>query len=282
MLQGSHSFHTGRVFQENPGSQSLRAERDDTAVTMPSLTQPPPKKRRHDDHDANGEYHLFPQDFHHEFYQQHHGPHPRKIIQISSPLTKKMRLNAERSGLYEQRQSPLAPTSRHNHSRSPSATKVAPKGPTTTSHTLLSPCHICHRKPTKKKELDSYADCEGCGERTCYVCIRECLGWKTTEHNDLFDHEVLMRDQDNREDEQQDGERGPEHFDQSFSMEDAPEGENQPHNDQRYDSEVDQDPTKRGGTWGNGNRGHRGRICSQCCVEKGPEGEVICLGCLEG
>lgn len=265
---------------------------------MPSLTQPPPKKRRHDDHDANGEYHLLygnsytgylfasadkpslsPQDFHHDFYQQHHVPHPRKIIQIPSPLAKKMRMNTERSGVEEQRQSPLAPTLRHNHSRSPSATKIATKAPTTTSHNLLVPCHICHRKPTKKNELDSYADCEGCGERTCYVCIRECLGWKTTGHHGRFDHEVLMRDQDNRE--QPDEGRDAEHFYQSFRMEDAPIGENQPHNDQRGDSEADQDPTKRGGTWGNGNRGHRGRICSQCCVEKGPEGEVICLGCLE-
>ncbi|EPE31525.1 hypothetical protein GLAREA_12281 [Glarea lozoyensis ATCC 20868] len=40
----------------------------------------------------------------------------------------------------------------------------------------LSPCHICRRKPTSKHELDGFADCEGCGERTCYVCIRECLG----------------------------------------------------------------------------------------------------------
>ncbi|KUI67306.1 hypothetical protein VM1G_02672 [Cytospora mali] len=245
---------------------------------MPSLTQPPlAKKRRHDDHDANGEYHLFSQDFHHDFYQQHHATHPRKIIQISSPLAKKMRMNSERSGSEDQRQTPLTPTLRHNHSRSPSATKVAPKAPTTSSTNQLSPCHICHRKPTKKNELDCYADCEGCGERTCYVCIRECLGWKTTEHHDRLDREVLMRDHDNREQE----DTQTEHFDQSFSMEDAPIGENPQHNTQRNDLEADQDPTKRGGTWGNGNRGHRGRICSQCCVEQGPEGEVICLGCLE-
>jgi hypothetical protein len=25
---------------------------------------------------------------------------------------------------------------------------------------------------------------------------------------------------------------------------------------------------------------HRGRICSRCCVERGTEGEVWCLGCL--
>ncbi|ESZ89870.1 hypothetical protein SBOR_9739 [Sclerotinia borealis F-4128] len=40
----------------------------------------------------------------------------------------------------------------------------------------LRACHICRRKPTVKKELDAFANCEGCGKRTCWVCIRECLG----------------------------------------------------------------------------------------------------------
>ncbi|ROW18299.1 hypothetical protein VPNG_00123 [Cytospora leucostoma] len=252
---------------------------------MPSLTQPPTKKRRHDDHDANGEYQLFPQDFHHDFYQQHHGTHPRRIIQISSPLAKKIRMSTEWaggewSGDEDQRQAQLAPTLRYNHSRLPVATKSAPKTTTTTTtNHLLSPCHICHRKPTKKNELDSYADCEGCGERTCYVCIRACLGWNTTTHNAISGYEVLMRDQDSREDKDEDLEL--KHFDYSYSMEDAPAGDNQEHGPQRNDLAPDQDPTNRGGTWEDGNRGHRGRICSQCCVEKGPEGEVICLGCLE-
>jgi hypothetical protein len=26
--------------------------------------------------------------------------------------------------------------------------------------------------------------------------------------------------------------------------------------------------------------GHRGMVCSQCCVERGADGEVRCLGCL--
>lgn len=29
--------------------------------------------------------------------------------------------------------------------------------------------------------------------------------------------------------------------------------------------------------WGTG---HRGMVCSRCCVERGTEGEVLCLGCL--
>ena len=29
-------------------------------------------------------------------------------------------------------------------------------------------------------------------------------------------------------------------------------------------------------------RGHREVICSGCCVERGSEGDVVCLGCLAG
>jgi len=31
---------------------------------------------------------------------------------------------------------------------------------------------------------------------------------------------------------------------------------------------------------GRGEWGHRGMVCSQCCVERGVDGEVWCLGCL--
>lgn len=58
-------------------------------------------------------------------------------------------------------------------------------------------------------------------------------------------------------------------LDESFTMEDAP-------------TDDDSSPKmKRQESWGKGGgTGHRDRICSQCCVEEGPEGEVICLGCL--
>ncbi|KAK2072664.1 hypothetical protein P8C59_007002 [Phyllachora maydis] len=42
----------------------------------------------------------------------------------------------------------------------------------------LSRCHTCHRKPTKKSDLDDFADCESCGQRTCFICIRQCSGWR--------------------------------------------------------------------------------------------------------
>lgn len=94
----------------------------------------------------------------------------------------------------------------------------------------LSACHICRRKPTLKRELEDYVDCESCSERTCAVCLRECLGSGAT-------------------------------------------GEEQLENriDHDYGQIVVQDENL---------HGHKGLICSRCCVEKGTEGEVWCLGCL--
>ncbi|KAH8762515.1 hypothetical protein F5883DRAFT_116510 [Diaporthe sp. PMI_573] len=284
---------------------------------MPSLTQPLSKKRRHDDFDANAEYHILygqlfdtspaasladklnlsPQDLHRDIYAQRHGPPPRKIISLSSPRAKKLRMMTEQQDNEQQtpysvhtlqqtspRPAPLAPSSRHNHARSPSASKLGSR--TTITTNVLAPCHICHRKPTKKTDLDSYADCQGCGERTCYVCMRECLGWATTPRDsrspndgddyddDEKEEEVLMRDEDtNGEHEQGEGCTGNDH---SFNMEDAPPEDSQPdHDNLRADHRI------REGTWvKEGGTGHRGRICSRCCLEEGAEGEVTCLGCL--
>jgi hypothetical protein len=44
----------------------------------------------------------------------------------------------------------------------------------TSSKLVLRPCHVCHRKPSTKVMLDAYADCELCGQRACYICLREC------------------------------------------------------------------------------------------------------------
>lgn len=83
-------------------------------------------------------------------------------------------------------------------------------------------------------------------------------------------------DDKHAEDHENEENRTPISAERSFSMEDAP-----PTDEGRRG--VEQDMTKRGGgTWGRGEgRGHRGRICSQCCVELGTQGEVRCLGCLE-
>ena len=39
---------------------------------------------------------------------------------------------------------------------------------------LLRPCHVCWRRPTTRAVLDGYADCDECGARTCYICLRVC------------------------------------------------------------------------------------------------------------
>lgn len=222
---------------------------------------------------------ISPQDFH-SYCHPHHQQPPRHNVSPSRkihPLAKKIRLEwpsepneapvgEQQRPAQQQGQTPLAPSStRHNHrsttTKQPQSTpsKTAPPAATTTN---LFPCHICHRKPTKKTELDSYADCEGCGERTCYVCIRECLGQG---------RRGASRPTKNVNEGEKSGLE-----DRSFCMEDAPVAKD--------GDETQEDRTKRGGgpmTWGEGGgRGHRGRICSLCCVEEGPEGDAVCLGCL--
>ncbi|KAI0998819.1 hypothetical protein K3495_g9378 [Podosphaera aphanis] len=98
----------------------------------------------------------------------------------------------------------------------------------------IGACHICYRKPTQKKELGTYADCERCVQRTCWVCIRECLGFRSP----------------------------PQDYGQSLSCELGWLLQDMNH--------KFVEP-----------REHRRMICSQCCVEKGADGEVWCLGCLE-
>jgi hypothetical protein len=106
----------------------------------------------------------------------------------------------------------------------------------------LSPCHICHRKPTEKKQLDAYADCEGCGNRTCFICVRECRG--------LYS---LPRDGD------------------VMVVEDL----------HGHEKGNDEGGNLGLGPWEKGVvESHRRMVCSRCCVEKGTEGEVWCLGCL--
>ncbi|CAK38448.1 uncharacterized protein BO96DRAFT_470622 [Aspergillus niger CBS 101883] len=42
------------------------------------------------------------------------------------------------------------------------------------SASCLRPCHICHRRPTTREYVDAYADCDLCGGRSCYICLRHC------------------------------------------------------------------------------------------------------------
>ena len=116
----------------------------------------------------------------------------------------------------------------------------------------LNPCHICQRRPLQKKDLESYADCEGCGERCCWICVRECLGsiYATRTPSPVPQMQ-------------------PPRVDEDHEMDDG---------DAAFEDKVEQrrvDETK----WPEIG-GHRSKICSRCCVEKGKEGEVRCLGCL--
>lgn len=152
----------------------------------------------------------------------------------------------------------------------------------TSSASLMSRCHICSRKPTKKSDLDSFADCQGCGQRTCYVCIRECLGWGPgsgasagnvqTQIEPSYRFAATMSttvaagapvDEGNT----------------SFTMLDADdEDQQQQQQPQHGQSEGGALQAQKQG-WTTGSK-HRQVVCSRCCVERGEDGEVVCLGCL--
>lgn len=42
------------------------------------------------------------------------------------------------------------------------------------SASFLRSCHICHRRPTTRELLEAYADCNLCGQRACFICLRQC------------------------------------------------------------------------------------------------------------
>ncbi|KAF4922285.1 hypothetical protein CGCVW01_v005405 [Colletotrichum viniferum] len=188
---------------------------------------------------------------------------PRKIAPL--PGSKRQRMFDEEDDSAETGAWDTATSShRQRRSKSPSSQQAA-RGPQDQADTAsksrtpassLSPCHICHRRPTKKSDLDSFADCEGCGQRTCYVCIRQCQGWKKD-----------GRPSDGDEVEQEDMSR-------SFHMDDVDDTRQR----QRNERETRNGQEKRHDGWTGG--GHRTMVCSRCCIEKGAEGDVACLGCL--
>ncbi|KAI0864131.1 hypothetical protein F4860DRAFT_510989 [Xylaria cubensis] len=137
----------------------------------------------------------------------------------------------------------------------------------TSSSALLSPCHICHRKPTKKSDLDSFGDCMGCGERTCFVCLRACQGWIPA---------VDRYEQNHTPTEAED-------LSASFTMQDVDDEESiHSHAEKTAVTQKPQQRQKKGQGGGDGHenaarswngRGHRGVICSRCCVEQGINGD---------
>lgn len=236
----------------------------DSKAKMPSLTSPlppPSKKRRLSDADDTPAqpFAILPSPLWDkpdarrekpgELFLQQRRPAPRKVAPLPSAKRAKVIDGGRR------------------RTRSP----VAARDGTARGKACLAPCHICHRRPTKKSDLDSFADCEGCGERTCFICMRNCIG--------PMIQETRQEEGGGGEGRREAGMCEQEAISRSFCMDDAddppaeerqdPEGQ-----DDRGDGDRDEDGEK----WWAG--GHRGVVCSRCCVEMGSDGEIACLGCL--
>jgi hypothetical protein len=220
-------------------------------------------------------------------YHHHHtSPLVRRIIPL--PATKRQKVLDDedlRSGddhpMRRRHSSPsqqkLQEKSANSRSTTPSRTAAAP------SVKLMSRCHICGRKPAKKSDLDSFADCQGCSQRTCYVCIRECLGWRSgaTPNQQRADGNGMVIVGDSTGSRLSVSPRS----DTSFTMVDAGDVSESDMSRQHASQEMDgrgvqqrnHRPQESDG-WARG--GHRQVVCSQCCVERGENGDVVCLGCL--
>ncbi|OIW34940.1 hypothetical protein CONLIGDRAFT_31240 [Coniochaeta ligniaria NRRL 30616] len=250
---------------------------------MPAVTQQHPetithsaskKRRRDDDYDDAHQQSNTPS----PTGQQNHSPlasyasphhHPlRKHTPLPTP--KRLRETTEQDAATNRQARSLSPSLLNLRSPPRELQETSPNSrPTPARHAstpaqLLSRCHICHRKPTRKADLDSFGSCEGCGQRTCFICLRECLDWRPEEQkrwNGYGSASLSMKDAD-------DGDIAGEEEDSLSRLKGLLE---------RGDGEqVD----GRGGRDGWASGGHRKKICSRCCVERGPDGDVVCLGCL--
>ncbi|KAL4923766.1 uncharacterized protein BDV17DRAFT_276167 [Aspergillus undulatus] len=100
------------------------------------------------------------------------GCYPSRPLQSASPLR----------GQYDTtRNKPIAQPTWSSADTTDSSTAVCPRTlsprssqQNSASPSFLRPCHICHRRPTTKELLEAYADCDLCGQRACFVCLRQC------------------------------------------------------------------------------------------------------------
>ena len=133
----------------------------------------------------------------------------------------------------------------------------------------LRPCHICRRRPSDRAQLDRYADCEGCGARTCFVCMRQCEGDFAGSGEQLGldvegDFDCLASSFERR---------GSDFGDGYNKGVDVGGGGELRGRDREREEEGN-------GVWEKERvMGHRRKVCRECCVELGAEGEVRCLGC---
>lgn len=145
-----------------------------------------------------------------------------------------------------------------------------------TSDLDLRPCHLCHRQPRKRKDLEGFISCEGCSLRSCFVCIRECHGLGGDTRHDVRLWQGREGSNMTRNDLEEPPEAGRNEDDTAMSfevinptMEDAPILK-------QYGGENAVLAMEEGG-W---TTQHRSIVCSRCCIEKGADGEVVCLGCI--
>ncbi|TFB05449.1 hypothetical protein CCMA1212_002602 [Trichoderma ghanense] len=186
-------------------------------------------------------------------------PEPFHASASPTPTRKTLHPTKRFRSIHQDTDSDIHSSHRQPPSREPSIPCPANNAGRVTSTTLL-PCHVCHRRPTKKSDLDSFAKCQACREQTCFICMRECQGRtsytvSTISKKDEGDHDTLSR---------------------SFRMDDADASPSTPHTDTDIDVDIGDDDGGRKRELYT----HHSMICSRCCVEKGAEGEVICLGCL--
>jgi hypothetical protein len=204
-------------------------------------------------------------------------PATRKMFAVPSP--KRQRTTGDGQDIATTGSRPASPSSqRHSSPKTTPTTwtreelqettaNSRPAPPRANPSNLMSRCHICYRKPMMKADLDSFADCEFCGNRTCYVCLRKCEGWGPPDENTnrmsgLATSDVRSAD--------------------SFTMLDA--DASQVHGQQpkpRLENKQPPGHRRLGESREWAEKGHRQMICSRCCIEKGPEGDAMCFGCLQ-
>jgi len=139
---------------------------------------------------------------------------------------------------------------------------------------MLTPCHICSSRPTRKNHLDSFAYCQGCGEWTCYICIRECQGWNVDEGSLVSEQEALSRSFQMRDDDDEEDPIRHDYGDSNNSNYESDASSRIDHTEEEEHSQQD----KEGWSWKA--RGHQSIICRRCCVEqKELGGEVACWAC---
>ncbi|KAL4730519.1 hypothetical protein ACLX1H_002555 [Fusarium chlamydosporum] len=149
------------------------------------------RKRRYSDDDERPAYPAYPSgDSRDVYFRKQWLEHPlRKVL----PITKRARTTDDDALETDDLNHPFNTSPRSRRLSQLKALQVQPVTKTRVTNALVAPCHICHRRPTKKTHLDSFADCQGCGERTCFVCIRECHGWNTDGGSGVSEQEVLSR-----------------------------------------------------------------------------------------